>query len=47
MGDVVSQILEFIAHVGGFLFFIVFCAFAVKFWKQAEAENNEKEFEDD
>lgn len=47
MGDVVSQILEFLAHVGGFLAFIVFVAFAVKFWRQAEAENDEKEFEDD
>lgn len=46
IGDLLSQVLEFLAHVGGFLALLFFIVLGVKLWKQDD-ETQEKEFEDD
>lgn len=38
MGNTISTVLEFLAHVGGFLALIFFIILAVKFWKEADNE---------
>ena len=39
--DALSSILEFLAHLGGLLALVFFIALGVKFWKEAEEEEQD------